>query len=99
VPTAAAPSLKLDMTLAAAPPAFLDAADLLGTGEDSAWLREARPQQLPPDGDWFVRLIMAGRGWGKTRAAWLARGGRATEQAARSEHSRRFAASSLGYHR
>ena len=38
------------------------------------WPTLARPDQLPPDGDWFVWLIMAGRGWGKTRtgAEWLA---------------------------
>src|SRR5262249_39130798 len=58
-----------------AAPEFLIAADLLGPSEaDSAWRREARPQQLAPAGDWFVWLIMAGRGWGKTRtgAEWLA---------------------------
>lgn len=27
----------------------------------------ARDNQLPPQGDWYVWLIMAGRGWGKTR--------------------------------
>ena len=27
----------------------------------------ARPEQLEPDGDWFVWLCLAGRGWGKTR--------------------------------
>ncbi len=31
------------------------------------WLRTARPQQLTPPGDWRVWLILAGRGWGKTR--------------------------------
>jgi len=33
----------------------------------------ARPNQLPPDGDWRTWLIMAGRGFGKTRTAaeWL----------------------------
>jgi phage terminase large subunit-like protein len=57
------------------PPELSIAADLLGPSEaDSAWRREARPQQLPPSGEWFVWLIMAGRGWGKTRtgAEWLA---------------------------
>lgn len=31
------------------------------------------PSQLPPDGDWLVWLIQAGRGWGKTRvgAEWI----------------------------
>jgi phage terminase large subunit-like protein len=63
-------------TVSAPPPEFLAAAELLAAREpDSAWRREARQQQLPPDGDWFVWLIMAGRGWGKTRtgAEWLAR--------------------------
>jgi len=27
----------------------------------------ARPEQLPPEGDWLVWLLMAGRGFGKTR--------------------------------
>src|ERR1700680_4894093 len=31
------------------------------------WGRWARPNQLPPDGDWHGWLIIAGRGWGKTR--------------------------------
>lgn len=32
------------------------------------WALWARPQQLPPPGDWRVWMIMAGRGFGKTRA-------------------------------
>lgn len=41
---------------------------------DNPWEHEARPEQLPPEGDWLVWLILAGRGWGKTRtgAEWLA---------------------------
>ncbi len=37
------------------------------------WEIWARPEQLPPDGDWFVWLALAGRGWGKTRtgAHWI----------------------------
>src|SRR5215469_3858664 len=32
------------------------------------WKWRARPEQLPPDGeDWLVWLLMAGRGFGKTR--------------------------------
>lgn len=31
------------------------------------WLEIARPTQLPPKGDWLVWLILAGRGFGKTR--------------------------------
>jgi phage terminase large subunit-like protein len=62
-------------TLSAPPLEFLAAADLLAAREpDSAWRREARPEQLPPDGDWFIWLVCAGRGWGKTwsGAHWLA---------------------------
>ena len=35
---------------------------------------QARPNQLPPDGDWNTYLALAGRGFGKTRLAaeWLA---------------------------
>lgn len=37
------------------------------------WLMQARPSQLPPPGDWRVWMIMAGRGFGKTRAGaeWI----------------------------
>lgn len=37
--------------------------------------KHARDKQRPPPGDWFVWLIMAGRGWGKslTGGHWLAR--------------------------
>jgi phage terminase large subunit-like protein len=31
------------------------------------WLSQARPDQVTPGGDWHVWLILAGRGWGKTR--------------------------------
>jgi len=31
------------------------------------WHTWARPKQLPPPGDWYVWLLMAGRGFGKTR--------------------------------
>jgi predicted phage terminase large subunit-like protein len=31
------------------------------------WPSNARPDQLPPPGDWRTWLILAGRGWGKTR--------------------------------
>jgi phage terminase large subunit-like protein len=33
------------------------------------WENTRRPSQTPPDGDWSVWLIMAGRGFGKTRSA------------------------------
>ena len=31
------------------------------------WLSLSRPKQISPSGDWNVWLILAGRGWGKTR--------------------------------
>jgi phage terminase large subunit-like protein len=38
------------------------------------WTDRARENQLSPSGDWFGWLILAGRGWGKTRtgAEWCA---------------------------
>lgn len=33
------------------------------------WRTTARPKQLPPPGDWRFWLLMAGRGFGKTRTA------------------------------
>ncbi|WP_200939667.1 terminase large subunit domain-containing protein [Deinococcus sp. Leaf326] len=38
-----------------------------GPSARQRWLSMARPNQLPPLGDWFVWLILAGRGFGKTR--------------------------------
>ncbi|MFN8694567.1 MAG: DNA-packaging protein [Holosporales bacterium] len=37
------------------------------------WQFWARAEQLPPPGDWHAWIILAGRGWGKTRtgAEWL----------------------------
>jgi DNA-binding XRE family transcriptional regulator len=37
------------------------------------WHSIARANQLPPDGDWRIWLLMAGRGFGKTRcgAEWV----------------------------
>ena len=37
------------------------------------WPFWAREKQLPPPGDWRTWLVMAGRGWGKTRvgAEWV----------------------------
>ncbi len=32
------------------------------------WAVQARPEQLPPPGNWRIWLMMAGRGFGKTRA-------------------------------
>ena len=35
---------------------------------DHTWALQARPEQLPPPGDWSTWLILAGRSFGKTRA-------------------------------
>lgn len=37
------------------------------------WWWTSRPEQIPPPGDWFVHMALAGRGWGKSRAGseWL----------------------------
>ncbi len=37
------------------------------------WRFWARPEQLPPEGDWFCWLVVAGRGFGKSRtgAEWV----------------------------
>lgn len=39
------------------------------TTTEPTWRDIARPEQLPPPGDWFCWYIQAGRGWGKTHAA------------------------------
>jgi phage terminase large subunit-like protein len=38
-----------------------------------AWWFVGRPEQLTPEGNWNIWLILAGRGWGKTRSGseWL----------------------------
>lgn len=46
--------------------AGLDGAAAQALAHDWSWL--ARPDQLAPSGDWQVWLMMAGRGFGKTRA-------------------------------
>ena len=46
--------------------AGLDASDLALIRDD--WLLWARPDQLPPAGDWTTWLLLGGRGAGKTRA-------------------------------
>jgi phage terminase large subunit-like protein len=42
--------------------------DLLNQELTEGWTAKARPNQLPPPGDWFVWLLLAGRGFGKTRS-------------------------------
>ena len=41
----------------------------LGPPPERKWHRIARPQQLPPPGEWSTWLVLAGRAWGKTRSA------------------------------
>jgi phage terminase large subunit-like protein len=66
--------------LAQLPPSKREALlDRLPAGRRMAILRDwrvrGRPAQLPPDGDWAIWLILAGRGFGKTRtgAEWVTR--------------------------
>lgn len=62
-----------------ASPPYPWAAELLSLLTDPStetrprWRSLARPEQLPPEGDWRVWLIQAGRGFGKTRtgAEWV----------------------------
>lgn len=44
--------------------------DEIARGE---WWATARPEQIPPEGDWFIHMVLSGRGWGKSRAGseWL----------------------------
>lgn len=50
--------------------AVLRLASVRGT---DAWARDRRPSQVPPPGSWRTWLLMAGRGFGKTRtgAEWV----------------------------
>lgn len=47
---------------------FQNLAGALRTADEGDWRKIARPEQLPPAGDWRVWLILTGRGWGKTRS-------------------------------
>ena len=46
---------------------------LAETVADGGWRAKARPEQLPPPGDWNGWVVCAGRGFGKTRcgAEWV----------------------------
>jgi len=52
---------------------YCDRADCDGLPHDRWTWNHARGKQRPPDGDWFIWLLMTGRGFGKTRcgAEWL----------------------------
>ena len=62
-------SSQLDLTQSAIEELTPEAAEAL----EWDWPTWARPSQLPPLGDWLVWLVLAGRGWGKTRtgAEWV----------------------------
>jgi phage terminase large subunit-like protein len=49
------------------------ASQLADTLADGGWRAKARPEQLPPPGDWNGWVVCAGRGFGKTRtgAEWV----------------------------
>lgn len=61
------PKFERDTWLASLPLHLLDE---INRGE---WWWTARPEQVPPAGNWLVALALAGRGWGKSRAGaeWL----------------------------
>jgi predicted phage terminase large subunit-like protein len=52
---------------------YASLAESLRGSAASDWSRLARPNQLPPPGDWRIWLVLAGRGFGKTRtgAEWV----------------------------
>ena len=47
--------------------------DVLEGMARGAWWWTARPEQVPPQGEWNIHCALAGRGWGKSRsgAEWL----------------------------
>lgn len=55
---------------------FLDELTNEACGFFLEWPSLARPEQLPPGGDWKIWLYLGGRGAGKTRAGaeWIAKG-------------------------
>jgi phage terminase large subunit-like protein len=60
---AALPHRERDEWLAALPQQLLEE---IAAGE---WWWTARPEQVPPEGNWLVCLALAGRGFGKSRAS------------------------------
>lgn len=73
------PSLSLQARVSALPDHVRTAwlmelgPQLLHEIQRGAWWWTARPEQLAPLGDWFIWLVMAGRGFGKSRVGseWI----------------------------
>jgi predicted phage terminase large subunit-like protein len=55
------------------PPRRSDFVSALLCALETGWRSVARPSQIAPEGDWSIWLVMAGRGFGKTRsgAEWV----------------------------
>ena len=55
------------------PPRRSEFAGALLCALETGWRSVARPNQIAPDGDWSIWLVMVGRGFGKTRpgAEWV----------------------------
>jgi phage terminase large subunit-like protein len=55
--------------------AYLDTLSLATLREMARgeWWYTARPEQIPPIGQWLIYLVLSGRGWGKSRAGseWI----------------------------
>src|SRR4051794_16109224 len=65
------PGVRMSATIS---PALLRLrSGILSDALEASWPAIARPNQLPPPGDWQVWLLLAGRGFGKTRtlAEWV----------------------------
>lgn len=61
--------MQLGLKKGKSPTRFLEALpEWLAEGFAKDWPYHARPDQMPPDGDWLVWLLLGGRGAGKTRA-------------------------------
>jgi predicted phage terminase large subunit-like protein len=60
-------------TTPTAPNLYGELANALQEQHQRDWPHIARPNQLPPPGNWTVWLLLAGRGWGKSRtgAEWV----------------------------
>ncbi|MEA3033948.1 MAG: hypothetical protein QOH86_1964 [Sphingomonadales bacterium] len=62
---------------------LLNAGEDFAFGWDESWAAWAHKGQFPPDGEWTVWVLMAGRGFGKTRAGaeWVSEKARSVPEA------------------